>query len=51
MRRLMKRHAEAGLFTEKRNRAHVSRVDLPNYDLVEKSRNRADLALELETQA
>jgi pantothenate kinase len=36
--RLMKRHAEAGLFTEKRNRAHVSR-------------NRADLALELETQA
>lgn len=49
--RLMRRHAEAGLFTEKRNRAHVSRVDLPNYDLVSKTRDRADLVIELETKA
>ena len=48
--RLMKRHAETGLFTDKRNRTHVSQVDLPNYDLVEKSRPRADLIIELETQ-
>src|SRR5262249_54932530 len=28
--RLLKRHAEEGLFTEERNRAHVERVDLAN---------------------
>jgi hypothetical protein len=47
----MKRHAEHGRFTEKRNRAHVARVDLPNYDLVSKSRDRADIVIELETAA
>jgi pantothenate kinase len=31
--RLMKRHAEEGLFSEERNREHIDRVDLPNYDL------------------
>jgi pantothenate kinase len=49
--RLMKRHAEHGLFDEKRNRSHVARVDLPNYDLVEKTRARADIAIDLETRA
>src|SRR5690606_7163818 len=30
--RLLRRHAEHGLFSEERNRAHVDRVDLANYD-------------------
>ncbi len=45
--RLLKRHAEAGLFTEERNREHVGRVDLPNYDLVENSAARADLRIDI----
>jgi pantothenate kinase len=45
--RLLARHAEAGLFTEARNRAHVERVDLANHDLVTRSRQRADLIIEL----
>ncbi|WP_052731759.1 hypothetical protein [Devosia geojensis] len=43
--RLMKRHAEEGLFTEERNRAHIERNDLPNYDLVAETQNRADLVI------
>ena len=50
-RRLMKRHAEEGLFTAERNRAHIERVDLPNYDLVLRSRPRADIAIELVTES
>jgi len=49
--RLMKRHAEAGLFTEERNRAHIERVDLPNYDLVARNRPRADVAIMLITES
>ena len=49
--RLMKRHAEEGLFTEERNRAHIERVDLPNYDLVMRSRPRADITIDLITDA
>jgi pantothenate kinase len=49
--RLMKRHAEHGLFNEQRNREHVERVDLANYDLVRRSRGRADLAIELLTES
>ena len=45
--RLMKRHAEEGLFTEERNRAHIERVDLANYDTVQRSRPRADIAIDL----
>ena len=47
--RLMKRHGEAlgGSFTEERNREHVTRVDLANYDLVEASAGRADLRLDI----
>jgi pantothenate kinase len=48
--RLLKRHAEEGLFTEERNRAHIARTDLPNYDLVETTRDRADLAIDLVTE-
>jgi len=48
--RLMKRHAEHGLFSEERNRAHVERVDLGNYDLVQRSRSRADVVLDLVTE-
>ncbi|MCB9993067.1 MAG: hypothetical protein H6873_05370 [Hyphomicrobiaceae bacterium] len=40
--RLLKRHAEHGLFSEERNIAHVDRVDLSNYDLVDQSKVRAD---------
>jgi pantothenate kinase len=47
--RLMKRHAEEGLFTEERNRAHIERVDLANYDLVSGTRQHADLVLSLVT--
>lgn len=46
--RLMKRHAEEGLFTEERNRAHIERNDLPNYDLVERSQERADVIIALD---
>jgi len=49
--RLMKRHAEEGLFTEERNRAHIERVDLVNYDTVMRSKPRADIAIELVTPA
>jgi pantothenate kinase len=49
--RLMKRHAEEGLFSEERNRAHIERVDLANYDLVQRSRPRADIAIDLVTES
>ena len=45
--RLTHRHAEEGLFSEERNREHIERVDLANYDLVHRSRPRADLAIDL----
>jgi pantothenate kinase len=45
--RLLRRHAEEGLFTEERNREHIERVDLANYDLVSRTRARADLVLAL----
>ena len=44
--RLLKRHAEHGLFTEERNREHIERVDLANYDLVQRSAGRADVVIE-----
>ncbi|MBI4921968.1 MAG: nucleoside/nucleotide kinase family protein [Devosia nanyangense] len=47
--RLLKRHAEEGLFGEERNRAHIERVDLPNYDLVMRSKPRADVSIEIST--
>ena len=47
--RLLKRHAEHGLFSDERNRQHVDRVDLGNYDLVQRSRSRADIAIDLVT--
>jgi pantothenate kinase len=43
--RLLRRHGEEGLFTEARNRAHIERNDLPNYDLVAQSQDRADLVI------
>ncbi|HQZ14038.1 MAG TPA: nucleoside/nucleotide kinase family protein [Devosia sp.] len=49
--RLMKRHGEEGLFSEARNREHVERVDLANYDLVQRSRGRADIAIDLLTES
>ena len=47
--RLMKRHGESlgGAFTEERNRAHIARVDLPNYDRVEADAGRADLLTDI----
>jgi pantothenate kinase len=48
--RLLKRHAEAGLFGEERNRAHIARTDLPNYDLVSLSQDRADVVICLLTE-
>lgn len=47
--RLMKRHGESlgGAFTEERNRAHIARVDLPNYDRVEADAGRADLFIDI----
>lgn len=49
--RLLKRHAAEGLFTEERNREHVERVDLQNYDLVQRSRPRADIVIDLITES
>ena len=49
--RLVKRHAEHGLFSEERNRQHIERVDLANYDLVQRSRPRADIVIDLLTDA
>jgi pantothenate kinase len=49
--RLMRRHAEAGLFSEERNREHIERVDLANYDLVQRSRSRADIVIDLITES
>jgi hypothetical protein len=48
--RLMKRHGEEGLFTEDRNRAHIERNDLPNYDRVMLSQDRADVVIELDVE-
>ncbi len=48
--RLLRRHGEAGLFSEERNRAHVENTDLPNYDLVALSRDRADLVISLKLE-
>jgi len=47
--RLLKRHAEEGLFSAERNREHIERVDLSNYDLVARSRPRADVSINLIT--
>lgn len=47
--RLLKRHGEEGLFTEARNREHVERVDLANFDKVAQSRPQADLVIDLIT--
>lgn len=49
--RLLRRHAEEGLFSDARNREHVERVDLANYDLVQRSRPRADIAIDLITES
>ncbi|HEV7277061.1 MAG TPA: nucleoside/nucleotide kinase family protein [Devosiaceae bacterium] len=49
--RLLRRHAEHGLFSEERNRAHVDRVDLANYDHVAASRRYADIAIDLVTES
>lgn len=48
--RLLKRHGEEGLFTEERNRAHIERNDLPNYDLVALSQDRADVVIAMEVE-
>ncbi len=48
--RLLKRHGEEGLFTEERNRAHIERNDLPNYDLVVLSQDRADVVITLDVE-
>lgn len=48
--RLLKRHAEEGLFTEERNRAHIDRTDMPNFDLVAQSADRADLVITLKVE-
>ncbi|MHB1102407.1 MAG: nucleoside/nucleotide kinase family protein [Devosia sp.] len=49
--RLLRRHAEEGLFSDERNREHIERVDLSNYDLVSRSRPRADIAIDLITDS
>jgi pantothenate kinase len=45
--RLLKRHAEEGLFTEEHIRRHVETRDLVNYDLVSTTKQRADLAIDV----
>lgn len=41
IKRLLKRHAEHGLFSEERNKRHIENVDMVNFDLVTSTRNRA----------
>lgn len=48
--RLLKRHAEHGLFTEERNREHIEKVDMVNYQAVAKSGPRADVWIEIDTK-
>lgn len=48
--RLLKRHGEEGLFTEERNRAHIARNDMPNYDLVCLSQDRADVVISMDVE-
>ena len=48
--RLLKRHGEEGLFSEERNRAHIERNDLPNYDLVCLSQDRADVVIAMNVE-
>lgn len=48
--RLLRRHGEEGLFTEERNRAHIERNDLPNYDLVCLSQDRADVVITMDVE-
>lgn len=48
--RLLKRHAEHGLFSEERNIAHVDNVDLVNFDVIAQSKDRADIIIALQTE-
>jgi pantothenate kinase len=48
--RLLKRHAEHGLFSKERNLRHIENVDLPNYDLVAASAGRADVVVGLKVK-
>lgn len=48
--RLLRRHGEEGLFSEERNRAHIERNDLPNYDLVCQSQDRADVVISMDVE-
>jgi len=47
--RLLKRHAEHGNFTEERNKRHVEEVDLVNYDAVAESAGRSDVWIQVDT--
>ena len=49
--RLLKRHAEHGLFTEERNKEHVEKVDMVNYQAVAESGPRADIWLEIDSES
>lgn len=48
--RLLKRHAEHGLFTEERNKEHVEKVDLVNYEVIAESAPRADVWIKIDTK-
>ncbi|WP_157970011.1 nucleoside/nucleotide kinase family protein [Pelagibacterium sediminicola] len=43
--RLLRRHAEHGLFSPEHVATHVEQVDLPNYDLVSATARHADLVI------
>ena len=47
--RLLKRHGE-GAVLRRRNRAAIERNDLPNYDLVCLSQDRADVVIEMDVE-
>lgn len=49
--RLLKRHAEHDLFSEEQIIAHVDDVDMANYDIVSSAQGRADLMINLITDA
>lgn len=47
--RLLRRHAEHGLFSSEHIARHVETVDMPNYDLVAATADRADVAITVDT--
>jgi len=49
--RLKERHARHGLFSQERNKRHIEEVDMVNYETVRASGTRADVSIEIDSNA